>query len=213
LQPPRNETSIDRVRLLALAIGVCVFACGPSLTAVHEGSIRFEHCYRLDLDSEVVASHREACWKAWLSSYTYGQPRDRIDYARTRLSELRSGDPTPPSLRTGAEHRPEQRQFYLVVPAPTSVHAPPPPIATVWREGDADAGAVEAPASGAGIEDAGATPPSANCADSCRSDWDECTVKCTDNTATGDAGVSDAGSPACDACKKAYSACMRRCFK
>jgi hypothetical protein len=202
------------VRLLALAIGVSVFACGPSLTAVHEGSIRFEHCYRLDLDSEVVASHREACWKGWLTSYTYAQPRDRIDYARTRLSELKAGDPTPPSLRTGGEHRPEQRQFYLVVPSPTSAHAPPPPVATVWREGDdAGAGDAAAPPDNAGLEDARAAPPSASCADNCRGDWDECTAKCAGDATTGDAGVSDAGTPECHACKKVYSACMRRCFK
>lgn len=187
---------------------------------MHEGSVRFEHCYRLDLDPEVVSSHREACWRGWLTSFTYGQPRDRIDYARTRLSELENGDPSPPVLRTGGEHRPEQRQFYLVVPAPTSVHAPPPPVATVWRE--EDAGSAENTSDAAAPTTA--APPAETCADSCRSDWDECTVNCgppsaaaTDAGVTDagltDAGVRDASSLECEACKKAYAGCMRKCFK
>ena len=30
----------------------------------------------------------------------------------------------------------------MVVPGPTSVRTPPPPVATVWKESDADAGAL-----------------------------------------------------------------------
>jgi len=60
-------------------------ACGPSVQSIHEGGVRFEHCYRLDLDEEVTPGHREACWKEWLASYTYGQSADRIDYARRRI--------------------------------------------------------------------------------------------------------------------------------
>lgn len=173
---------------------------------MHEGSVRFEHCYRLDLDPQVVATHREACWQGWLTSFTYGQPRDRIDYARTRLSELKNGDPSPPTLRTGGDHRPEQRQFYLVVPAPTSVHAPPPPVATVWREEDAGPGD-SASATDAGTENLN-TPPASSCAESCRSEWETCTAQCT-----ADAGVTDAGTGDCAPCTKPYSLCMKKCFK
>lgn len=196
-------------RATGLGFGLFAFACGPSLTAVHEGSVRFEHCYRLDLDGEVVSSHRQACWKGWLTSFTYGQPRDRIDYARKRLSELQNGDPAPPSLRTGSEHRPEQRQFYLVVPAPTSVHAPPPPVATVWR--DEDAGATD------NATDAGSAqtvaPPAQTCADACRSDWDACNAQCEGDAGAPDASAPETGSAECDACRKQYSACMKKCFK
>jgi hypothetical protein len=213
LQPQPNETSIACVRAAGLAIGLCVFACGPSLTAVHEGSVRFEHCYRLDLDPQVVSTHREACWKGWLTSFTYGQPRDRIDYARTRLNELQNGDPSPPVLRTGGDHRPEQRQFYLVVPAPTSVHAPPPPVATVWREEDAGP---DPNAPDAGTAETITTPPAATCADDCRRDWQSCTAKCPTGGGVTDGGVTDGGvtdAGACDACTKPYLGCMKRCFK
>ncbi len=220
LQPQPNETSIARVRSASLAIGLCVFACGPSLTAVHEGSVRFEHCYRLDLDTQVVSSHREACWKGWLTSFTYGQPRDRIDYARTRLSELQKGDPSPPALRTGSERRPEQRQFYLVVPTPTSVHAPPPPVATVWREED---GGAEPNAADAGSAETITTPPAATCADDCRGEWESCSAKCAADAGPTDAGVSDAGpsnagpsdagAGECAPCTKPYLTCMKKCFR
>ena len=186
---------------------------------MHEGSVRFEHCYRLDLDPEVVSTHREACWKGWLTSFTYGQPRDRIDYARTRLSELQKGDPSPPLLRTGGERRPEQRQFYLVVPAPTSVHAPPPPVATVWRE---DAGAGDVASDAGSPENTNTAPPASTCADDCRSAWEACSAQCqTDagagdggasDASVGDAGVSHAGTE-CAPCTKPYLACMKKCFR
>src|SRR5664279_5049259 len=59
-------------------------ACGPSVQSINEGNVRFEHCYRLDLEVDAAPTHREACWKEWLGLYTYGQPRDRIEYARKR---------------------------------------------------------------------------------------------------------------------------------
>jgi hypothetical protein len=242
LRFPRGQTSIrvvwrgagfaffralpfPRSHAAVLAAGALV-ACGPSLTVVHEGSIRFEHCYRLDLEAEVVPSHREACWKSWLASYAYAQPRDRVDYARQRTQDLAQGDPNPPRLNTGAEHRPEERQFYLVMPSPTSAHAPPAPIATVWRPGQE-----------AELTPAGAPPPAETCADACRGGWAACTDSCqgrarasasggaspggADGSAPAAAPVgsgavpmtSAAGLAACDGCRIEYTACMRRCYE
>jgi hypothetical protein len=115
---------------LALAAPLLGAGCGPSLTTVHEGTIRFEHCYRLDLESAASANQRSACWALWLDSYTYGQSRDRIDYARRRLNAIGSGNHEPPTLHVAGERPTEQRQFYLVVPAPTSVHTTPAPSST-----------------------------------------------------------------------------------
>src|SRR5689334_22051067 len=98
-------------------------ACGPSLTTVHEGTIRFEHCYRMDLEPRATAEQRRACWQLWVTSYTLGQPRDRTDYAARRLRSFDGESSDAPELALGAEPRPGQRQFYLVVPGPTSVHA------------------------------------------------------------------------------------------
>src|SRR5262245_45538284 len=101
---------------LALATSLLCGACGPSLTTVHEGTIRFEHCYRLDLETSATATQRRACWGLWLESYTYGQSRDRIEYARRRLNAIADESQQPPELRLAGDRPPEQRQFYLVVP-------------------------------------------------------------------------------------------------
>lgn len=175
-------------------------ACGPSLTTVHEGTVRFEHCYRVDLQPEVPANQRRSCWYTWVSSYTVGQPRDRIEYAQSRVRALDGGDTSSRELSVGAGTQAAQRQFYLVVPAPTSVHASPPPIATIVEAhpqdpppGDTAAGAKtrEPPA-----------PPDATCANACEKVWSTCIDGCP--------------SPApaeCAKCKPAYTKCMRSCFQ
>jgi hypothetical protein len=183
------------------------FACGPSVQSIHEGSVRFEHCYRLDLDLDIAPGHREACWKEWLASYTYGQTRDRIDYARRRIRAFGGGDTARPELGLSGEARPEERQFYLVVPAPSSLHAPPAPIAT--RLHGLDAGPPDAASSPSSTADAGADatmppPPGEECADGCRLGFASCSAACE----------NDAGSDAaCKSCDPDFKACMRRCFK
>jgi hypothetical protein len=163
--------------LFAAALGAGV-ACGPSLKNVHEGTVRFEHCNRLDLDDKIAKNECKLCWSGWLAEYTYGQPRDRIDYARRRAKALSNGDEgARPVLKIG-ERDPEERQFYLVVPGPTSVHAPPPPVATVWKEGDTgDAGSLAKLTANA--------PPAESCADECRSAWQSCTASCPNGNGHG----------------------------
>jgi len=175
----------------ALALLGSAFACGPSLTSVHEGTVRFEHCNRLDLDQRVVDGECRQCWQKWLAESTYGQPRDRIDYARRRARALSNGNPARPVL-TFDERSSEDRQFYLVVPGPTSVHAPPPPIATVWH--GADAGAPE--------KAAGDLPPSSSCAEACRTTWGACNKACSSGKAASN----------CSKCGTDYSTCMKSCF-
>jgi hypothetical protein len=77
--------------LLALA-GV---GCGASFEVLHEGDVRFAHCDRLDLDQHITASHRLHCWQEWQRVYTFGQTRDRLDYAKRRIAELLSGQTEP----------------------------------------------------------------------------------------------------------------------
>lgn len=110
-------------------------ACGPSIQPIHEGGVRFEHCYRLDLDPKIAPGHRHACWKQWLEVYSYGQSRDRIEYSQRRLRDLETGDANPPRLNLDQQQARETRQFYMATPAPTSVHAPPPPVATPAEAG------------------------------------------------------------------------------
>ena len=184
-----------RAAILLLVMG----ACGPSAQSIYEGNVRFEHCYRLDLEVDTAPTHREACWKEWLSMYTYGQPRDRIEYARRRVHAFAGGDPDRPTLNVVDAKKAEARQFYLVVPAPTSVHAPPPPIATRWY-GDADAGA--APDAGSSEQ---AQAPGDQCSATCRGTHSACTAACAT-----DAGKSE---PACMTCGQDYKSCMKRCFQ
>ena len=125
-----------------------VSGCGPSVQSIYEGNVRFEHCYRLDLDVNIAATHRLACWREWLRVYTYGQVRDRIEYARQRIGALEQGDRSRPSLNLMAGRRPEERSWYLSEPAPTSAHAPPPPM---WK--------AESPANGPPPPVSAAAPP------------------------------------------------------
>jgi len=202
-----------RARSLLL-VGLGCFACGPSLNTVHEGAVRFEHCYGVDLNPKAEASQRKACWQLWVSSYTVGQPRDRIEYAQRRLHALDGDDEKCPQLALDRDHPPEARQFYLVVPTPTSVHAPPPPVATVLQAGDggvppgapsADLAKSDAGTAGRGAKtsDGAKAPPSEICATRCRSAWQSCDGAC----------ATPSTKSVCADCKTAYTRCMRGCFE
>jgi hypothetical protein len=197
----------------ALLLGpVLTASCGPSVQSIYEGDVRFEHCYRLDLELDVATTHRQACWTTWLDRYTYGQSRDRLEYARRRVRAFASGDVDRPALRVGQNQEQDTRQFYLVVPQPTSVHAPPPPIATRVNA------VVEPPAS-ASAEPSKSSPtisnsaeaakpidkpaPGEDCASACKSAFSSCNEACE----------AAAKSAACKSCDPDYKKCMGRCFE
>lgn len=211
-----------RAFLLALpSTGILATACGPSLTTVHEGTLRFEHCYRIDLEPEAQTPQQRACWSRWLAQYTVGQPRDRLDYARRRLIALEGENESAPELRLTGERRAEERQFYVVTPAPADLHGPPPPVATALPAA-LDAGR----ASGENAKE----PPASRCARSCSSEWSSCDAACgapgetavatnaapasSSKAASGKAAGGKAGvGRGCEACSSAYSRCMRSCFE
>ncbi|WP_437875661.1 hypothetical protein [Sorangium sp. So ce513] len=181
-----------RIPLYLAAASVTATACGASINAVYEGDVRFEHCMALDSMPEIKPTLRRACWDEWLQFYTFGQTRDRVEYATlrerqlSRASDFDEGDWTPPSSRAPA------------VPEPTSALAPPPmllnadaptPVEVV------DAGAPDAPLDGAD----GAAPPGAECSAACQTSWSECRQDCT-------SGGCEKG------CSDKYRRCMRRCF-
>jgi hypothetical protein len=180
-----------------------VSGCGPSVQSIYEGNVRFEHCYRLDLDANIAPTHRLACWREWLRVYTYGQVRDRIEYARQRVGALEQGDNSRPSLNLMAGRRPEERSWYLSEPAPTSAHAPPPPM---WK---AESKAGEAPPAPPASVEAKPVPketPGEVCARDCRGTLSTCREECA-----GDAGAEK--SKKCQGCEPDYKKCMRRCFE
>jgi hypothetical protein len=185
----------------ALLLGPALMAsCGPSVQSIYEGDVRFEHCYRLDLELDVAITHRQACWVTWLDRYTYGQSRDRLEYARRRVRGFASGDADRPVLRIGENQQQDSRQFYLVVPSPTSVHAPPPPIATRVNA-TPDPPALSNSAEPAKSSDKPA--PGEDCAGACRNAFSSCNQAC-DPAAKG---------TACKSCDPDYKKCMQRCFE
>jgi hypothetical protein len=171
-----------------MGAGLAAVACGPSFQAIYEGDVRFEHCYALD-QGPATADVKKECWRGWLHDYTYGQSRDRVEYAGTRFSEL-SLDPTLPT-----EDREVKHAHIMASPVPTSAFAPPPSTAEHVTTAEASASAATA-----------ATPPHAvagapgeECADGCSGTWKACKSTCK--------------GAACDACDKAYRLCVPGCFK
>ncbi len=69
--------------LVALTAG-----CGPSFQVIYEGNSRFEHCYALEESRQRTTSEKIDCWRDWSERYTYGQTRDRIQYATERYVTL-----------------------------------------------------------------------------------------------------------------------------
>jgi hypothetical protein len=179
--------------VLAFAAMAAASGCGPSVQSIYEGSVRFEHCYRLDLEQDVATTHRQACWTSWLDGYTYGQSRDRLEYARRRVRAFATGDVDRPVLRVGQAGE-DTRQFYLVVPSPTSVHASPPPIAT--RTHVIEEQPLPAPTPSA------KPAPADDCAAACKAAFSSCNQACD----------PAAQAPACKSCDPDYKLCMQRCF-
>jgi hypothetical protein len=177
--------------LLLLAIGAV--ACGPSFQAVYECDVHFEHCYALD-QGVGGPDPKKDCWRDWLHGYTYGQPRDRVEYAATRFSEL-SLDPTLPSEDVAVAH-PRRSARSVAAPMPTNAFAPPPntleghPVAAPPSE--TAAAAVRPPA-------AVMQAPGSECADACSVHWKGCRESCKDG--------------ACETCDRAYRGCMPACFR
>lgn len=178
---------------LAAAVAVPVLACGPSFQAVYECDVRFEHCYALDQEPSAAPAAQKACWREWLHGYTYGQPRDRVEYAATRFSEL-SLDPTLPKVEAEA---PARHVHAMAVPAPTNAFAPPPNVAEHGAP-SGEANSTPPAKSAAPAVAVGAHAPGEECAESCASYWNACHKTCKDG--------------ACEACDKAYRLCVPACF-
>jgi hypothetical protein len=194
----RSGARRTTVRVVGAAIaGATLAACGPGLEALHEGNIRFEHCYRLDTDSRIAPTHREYCWRDWTETYAYGQPLDRVEYARRRIVSLESGDD---ELITIVHRHAQERVFAevgagtapdapMAAPAPTSAHEPPPKTVPVPKPATPD----PAPAA--------SDLPGAACGSECDNSLTECEKVC------------DGKQADCNTCREDYRHCMRRCFE
>ena len=190
-------------RVSAIFACAAVAACGPGLEATHENTLRFEHCYRLDMDRKIAPSHREHCWRDWTETYAEGQPLDRVDYAHRRITQLESGDTrllaikgSGPGARVFVEELSPSgsAEAPMAAPAPTSAHAPPPKTAP----------APEAPGS---TGSAGSTVPK----NEPPRPEDTCTVGCG-TTLDGCNRLCETKQADCATCREDYRHCMRRCF-
>lgn len=101
--------------------------CGPSFQAVYENDARFEHCYALD-DTPTAAMEKKAdCWNDWTRNHTYGQTRDRVEYARARYDALSTVAQLPTDeAMMGAAPGEGTSVDTAAAPTPTSAFAPPP---------------------------------------------------------------------------------------
>jgi len=172
----------SRVRRSSIAIAVATCACGPSFQTIYENDARFEHCYALDESGTKSLAQKAACWKDWKEHHTFGQTRDRVDYAQSRYLAL-SQVPDLPTDEAMMQAAPGEvgESHQLTAPTPTNAFAPPEAMATP----DAGLHAKAPPAitpfvEPAAVADAGlavtpgARPPGAQCTDDCVRLWDEC---------------------------------------
>ncbi len=190
---------MERLTLFFLIVGSA--ACGPSFQAIYEGNSRFEHCYALEENPQTPMREKSECWRDWSEHYTYGQTRDRVQYAIARYVALSAAPtvPTDEALMNAAPGITPPREQTITAPTPTNAFAPPPKVL------EFDAGPpLQPPKSelppvlATGQPPAPAKPlPSSDCADKCSGAYRACSEP-------------DAGSKTCD---KTYRACMKGCFK
>lgn len=172
---------------LALPGAAIVLAsCGASIQAVYEGDVRFEHCMALDAQPDVKPAIRRACWREWISFYTYGQTRDRVRHAQRRIHELSGvSEFVAGTGPNGAGNEP------LEAPEPSSALQSPPAAVSAGSDGGA---APPAPASAT----AAVASPRDQCLEECEAEGEDC--------------VSDCRTHACEkSCAITRRSCVRRC--
>jgi hypothetical protein len=210
------KRSHARIPIAVGVVGAFLLAgCGPNVQMIYEGNVRFEHCYRLDLDPSIAPSHRRACWQDWLARHTYGQSSDRLTHAQQRQEALNRGDlATLPLLGDAGV---QQKQVSAPIPMPSNIHSAPPPKA-------AEATPTAAPPASASATTKIPVPPEGDCVNECRVQWEACSPICIEASAASKKPhqsllVSDAGIPtqknlkeSCAACTATFKVCLRQCF-
>lgn len=163
------------------AVNLVFTGCGPSFEAIQEGDLRFAHCDRLDLDANIAPSHRLHCWREWRRVYTYGQTRDRVEYAQRRIAEVVSGDTEPAFVLPSGERPRRPRNTSSVL----SPEVPPPAVVAPATPG----------AGGAGES----TEIDPACRSRCEADQAGCAPGC-ETRPTG-----------CQPCRPSFDTCLHEC--
>lgn len=213
------KRSYARIPIAVGVVALCLLAgCGPNVQMIYEGNVRFEHCYRLDLDTSIAPTHRLACWQDWLARHTYGQGGDRLAHARRRQEELNRGDQATLPLLSDAGV--QQMQVTSPLPMPSNIHNAPPPKSPETPQ-------AMAPPASASAEAKPPALPEAACENACRVLWEGCSPRCNEVSTLHAASrkappntVKDTGAltqknqkESCSACTATFKACMRRCFR
>jgi hypothetical protein len=190
--------SSTRIYVLATGLGLAgVSACSMTYQSVYEGDVRFEHCYRLDEERGIPLGEKRTCWHDWTQKYTYGQTRDRIEYALARERTL--GQAQALGERSAPPGAANTFSNSVAAPQPTNAFAPPPPTLSADGGGTASP---ERPPTVSGLVQAAAPPlsaPGATCGGTCGKTWAQCTEQCK-------------GSTCQSGCDERYKNCMRSCF-
>jgi hypothetical protein len=164
-------------RLVALLLVAGSVACGASVSKTYESDVRFERCYARR-KKDVDAGIRQRCWEEGVTFFAVGQPKDRIEYAKSQARPSASGEPlaaaTAGAALTGQP-----------LPEPTSVFAPVPMMApTASASAAASSSAAPAPRSACetrcdkAIEACLSGCGSAICEQFCAQKHDKCAQRC-----------------------------------
>ncbi len=199
------------MKLVRTIVGLTLLGlgCGPSFQAIYEGDARFEHCYALEEDPNVAMQYKSQCWLEWQKHYTYGQTRDRVQYAANRYAALTRAPASPTDeAMMGAAPGEEGEKTQLSAPAPTSAYTSPPKTSP----GGNPVTPTQTWATQAPVLDGGLTPspvvtvpeprsPLADCTDACTSTWKGCRATCEQVKGN------------CELCEKPYRTCLKACMK
>mgnify|MGYP006915170313 CR=1 FL=1 len=202
---------------LVVTAGMIAGGCGPSFQAIYEGDSRFEHCYALEENPQKPMTSKAECWRDWSERYTYGQTRDRIQYAIARYVALSQAPnaPTDEAMMMAAPGV-TPRVSTITAPAPTNAFAPPPKTLEAMADGGPPLRPSEVPifvgepekkGPNAAPAPASAPPvlPQASCGQDCEKPYRECNTGCDSDPKKKDAK--------CTTCEKTYRTCMRACFR
>jgi hypothetical protein len=193
----RLPSTLQNLTAGTYALLAVTTACSLTYQSLYEGDVIFEHCYRLDEEKQVSALEKQRCWHDWSQKHTYGQARDRVEYALGRERAFEQAQ------ASGEKSAPRGLIFpngVIWAPQPTSAFLPPPQIMS------RDAGAPDANTVVSGVASFGgraASPavaaPGASCGGACGKTW----VRC---------GESCGANPCQSVCDDRYRSCMRGCF-
>lgn len=195
-------------------MGVVGAACAPSFQTLYEGDVRFEHCYALDESPRASMEQKGACWRDWVDHHTFGQTRDRVEYAqaRTRAIEQMPVAPTDEALMAAAPGVGADHDQQVAAPAPTNAFAPPPkiddtPIApaprTLPSTSTSTTTSTSTSTSTTSVKSGAPLPkaPGSECVDTCSQTWGSCLGACK--------GVK----AQCDVCEQKHASCLAGCVK